>query len=119
MDEDHKLFLRCCMPLLKSRNAGVVLAVASVVQYIGPGNSLEEGLVGKALVRVMRNHREVQFVVLNNILALASASPAMFRKHIKDFYVSVHSPMSVCSDSSGVLLRVGCCRTLSPLLSES
>ncbi len=89
LDDDHKLLLRCVLPLLKSRNSGVVLAVASIYQYLGPGGNVEDSLVGKAVVRVMRNHREIQFVVLTNIAVMAAENPAMFRKYIKDFYVAV------------------------------
>lgn len=89
LDDDHKLLLRCVLPLLKSRNSGVVLAVASVYQYMGPGNSLEDGLIGRALVRTMRSHREIEFVMLSNIVSMAASNPGMFRKYIKDFYVAV------------------------------
>ena len=37
----------------------------------------------------MRNHREIQFVVLSNVVELARQTPDLFRKYIKDFYISV------------------------------
>ena len=37
----------------------------------------------------MRNYREVQFVVLSNVVELARQTPDLFRKYIKDFYISV------------------------------
>jgi hypothetical protein len=95
LDEDHKLLLRCVLPLLKSRNSGVVLAVASIYQYLGPGGNVEDSLVGKAVVRVMRNHREIEFVVLTNIAVMAAENPGMFRKYIKDFYVTVRAYMGL------------------------
>ena len=76
-------------PLLKSRNSGVVLAVASLFHYIGTGSSLEQEAVGRALVRVMRNHRGIQFIILSNISVFAATAPNMFRKYLKDFYAAV------------------------------
>jgi hypothetical protein len=50
---------------------------------------MELEAVGKALVRVMRNYRGIQYVLLTNISALAAVAPDMFRKYLKDFYAVV------------------------------
>ncbi len=92
LDEDHKLLLTTAFPLLKSRNSGVVVAVASLFHYLGSRSQMENEAVGKALVRVMRNHRGIQFVILNNIASLAATSPDTFRKYLKDFYAVVRAP---------------------------
>ncbi|PFX34388.1 AP-3 complex subunit beta-2 [Stylophora pistillata] len=63
MDPDHRLLLRTCKPLLQSRNAAVVMAVARVYHHLAPTN--EVGIVARSLVRLLRSHREVQSVVLN------------------------------------------------------
>jgi AP-3 complex subunit beta len=89
VDEDHRLLLQTTFPLLRSRNTGVVLAVASLYHYIGTQSPLEMEAVGKALVRVMRNHVGIEYVLLSNIAAMAASNPGMFRKHLKDFYVWV------------------------------
>ncbi len=54
LPEDHALLLRVSLVLLRSRNAGVVLAVAAMHQYIGDGNRVTQHKIGRALVRVMR-----------------------------------------------------------------
>lgn len=87
--EDHALLLRASLALLRSRNSGVVLAVAALHQYIGDGDKATQAKIGKALVRIMRTHREVQFVVLTNIVEFAKQSPDLFRKYLKDFFISV------------------------------
>ena len=38
LPEDHELVLRVTQPLLRSRNAGVVLSVAALHQYVGSGD---------------------------------------------------------------------------------
>ncbi len=91
LDEDHKLLLATAFPLLKSRNSGVVLAVASLFHYVGARTQLEMEAVGRALVRTMRNHRGIQYVILNNIASLAATSPDTFRKYLKDFYAVVRA----------------------------
>lgn len=45
--------------------------------------------IGRSLVRVMRNYREIQFVVLSNIVDLARTTPELFRRYLKDFYIGV------------------------------
>jgi AP-3 complex subunit beta len=39
LDSDHRLVLRSSLPLLKSRNAGVVLGVCSLHYYCGSHNA--------------------------------------------------------------------------------
>ena len=95
LPEDHALLLRASLVLLRSRNSGVVLAVAALHQYVGDGDKATQAKVGKALVRIMRTHREVQFVVLTNIVEFAKQSPDLFRKYIKDFFISVREGRGV------------------------
>ncbi len=59
LDPDHQLVLKSSLPLLKSRNSGVVLAVCTLHYYCGTYSSTTLALVAKALVRVLRNRREV------------------------------------------------------------
>ena len=66
-----------------------MLAVASLFHYLGTRSSMEQEAVGRALVRVMRNHRGIQFVILTNISVLAASAPNMFRTYLKDFYAAV------------------------------
>ncbi|KAJ8598604.1 hypothetical protein CTAYLR_001704, partial [Chrysophaeum taylorii] len=82
-DPDHRLALRSTLPLLKSRNAGVVLAVCSLHYYCGDASDQ----IGRALVRILRNKREIQYVVLKSIATMATERPAMFRKYLKEFFV--------------------------------
>lgn len=49
LEPDHRILLESCIPLLKSRNPSVVVAVAQLYQYCAPRT--ERHKVAKALVR--------------------------------------------------------------------
>ena len=51
IDHDHRLLLRSSLPLLKSRNASVVVGVVTLHYYCGSQNSGINLQMGKALVR--------------------------------------------------------------------
>ncbi|NXD25473.1 AP3B1 protein, partial [Spelaeornis formosus] len=69
MDPDHRLLLRNTKPLLQSRNAAVVMAVAQLYWHLAPKS--EAGVVSKSLVRLLRSNREVQYIVLQNIATMS------------------------------------------------
>lgn len=92
LDPDHRLVLKSSLPLLKSRNSGVVLAVCTLHYYCGTQSAATTHLIGKALVRVLRNHREVQFVLLMSINTMARERPDMFRPFLSDFFVKSTDP---------------------------
>ena len=74
VDPDHRLLLRSTLPLLKSRNSGVVLGVCSLHYYCGSRSSSTATQMGKALVRILKNSREIQYVVLTSIITMAEVS---------------------------------------------
>lgn len=92
LDPDHKLLLRSSLPLLKSRNCGVVLAVCSLHYYCGTQTEATCAQLGKSLVRISRNRREIAFVVLQAIAAMAWERPGMFRPFLPDFFVKATDP---------------------------
>ncbi|XP_043951612.1 AP-3 complex subunit beta-1 isoform X2 [Gambusia affinis] len=85
MDPDHRLLLRNTKPLLQSRNTAVVMAVAQLYWHLAPKH--EVSIVTKSLVRLLRSHREVQYVVLQNIATMSIQRKGMFEPHMKSFYV--------------------------------
>uniref|UniRef100_K3WFQ3 AP-3 complex subunit beta n=1 Tax=Globisporangium ultimum (strain ATCC 200006 / CBS 805.95 / DAOM BR144) TaxID=431595 RepID=K3WFQ3_GLOUD len=92
LDEDHRLLLRSSIPLLKSRNSAVVLAVATLHYYCGTHSVATSTLIGKSLVRIMRSQREIQYVVLSVIASMAASRPDMFRPFLQDFFVRATDP---------------------------
>ncbi|RNA11859.1 AP-3 complex subunit beta-2 [Brachionus plicatilis] len=93
MDPDHRLLLRVTKPLLQSRNSSVVMSVAQLYYYVAPRNEIP--LVAKALVRLLRSHREVQIIVLKNIVSMAQKNQHMFQPHHKSFYVHTSDSIHV------------------------
>mmetsp|Transcript_7924 Transcript_7924/g.17269 ORF Transcript_7924/g.17269 Transcript_7924/m.17269 type:complete len:1163 (-) Transcript_7924:567-4055(-) len=93
LNPDHRLALKSSLPLLKSRNAAVVLAVCSLHFYCGTQSIITAQQIGKALVRILRNRRETQFVVLSSINAMVRERPAMFRPFLSDFFVKASDPL--------------------------
>ena len=89
LHEDHRLLLRSSLPLLKSRNAGVVLAVCTLHYYCGVASVKVRSSLGKALVRIHRDRREIQYVVLASIRTLAQECPSAFSPFLNDFFVTV------------------------------
>jgi AP-3 complex subunit beta len=93
LDPDHRLLLKSSLPLLKSRNAGVVLGVASLHYYCGSRTSATTVQLGKALVRILKNHREIQFVVLTSIITMAQDQPSMFTPYLSEFFIKSTDPV--------------------------
>lgn len=92
LHEDHRLLLRSSLPLLKSRNAGVVLGVCSLHYYCGVASIQIRSALGKALVRIYHDRREIQFVVLNSIRSLVWECPSAFTPFLRDFFVKAMDP---------------------------
>lgn len=93
MDPDHRLLLRSTRPLLQSRNAAVVMAVAQLYHHSAPRS--EFPLAAKALVRLLRSHIEVQSIVLNAIASISSKNKGMFESYLKSFFVRTSDPTNV------------------------
>ncbi|KAE8285345.1 AP-3 complex subunit beta-1 [Larimichthys crocea] len=85
MDPDHRLLLRNTKPLLQSRNTAVVMCVAQLYWHLAPKH--EVNIVTKSLVRLLRSHREVQYIVLQNIATMSIQRKGMFEPFMKSFYV--------------------------------
>jgi AP-3 complex subunit beta len=89
---DHRLLLHSAMPLLKSRNAGVVLAVCSLQYYCGISSVKVRSAMGKALLRIHRDRREIQYVVLSSIRTLVAECPSAFAPFLNEFFVKAMDP---------------------------
>ncbi|XP_045074641.1 AP-3 complex subunit beta-2-like [Coregonus clupeaformis] len=93
MDPDHRLLLRNTKPLLQSRNAAVVMAVAQLYFHLAP--KAEVGVIAKALVRLMRSHSEVQYVVLQNVATMSIKRRGMFEPYLNSFYIRSTDPTQI------------------------
>ncbi|XP_076356504.1 LOW QUALITY PROTEIN: AP-3 complex subunit beta-2-like [Tachypleus tridentatus] len=93
MDPDHRMLLRNSKPLLQSRNAAVVMAVAQLYYYLSPRNEIN--IITKALIRLLHSHREIQSVVLTNIATLTVKHKGMFEPYMKSFFVRYSDPTHI------------------------
>jgi AP-3 complex subunit beta len=73
LDPDHRLLLKAVLPLLKSRNASVVMGVATLYFYLAPKDELP--IVARPLTRLLRSTKEIEFVALATIADMAAARP--------------------------------------------
>ncbi|VDM65268.1 unnamed protein product, partial [Strongylus vulgaris] len=102
-DVDLTLLLNSARPLLQSRNCSVVMAVTQLFYYIAPKAQLSQ--VARALVRLLRGPREVQYIVLLNIATICERNPVlpgtyaisknMFDPFLKSFFVRSSDPCFV------------------------
>ncbi|PIO66490.1 adaptin region [Teladorsagia circumcincta] len=92
-DVDLTLLLNSARPLLQSRNCSVVMAVTQLFYYTAPKAQLSQ--VARALVRLLRGPREVQYVVLLNIATICERNPNMFDPFLKSFFVRSSDPSFV------------------------
>uniref|UniRef100_A0A8D8PUZ3 AP-3 complex subunit beta n=1 Tax=Cacopsylla melanoneura TaxID=428564 RepID=A0A8D8PUZ3_9HEMI len=93
LDPDHRLLLKNAKPLLQSRNAAVVMAVAQLFHHLAPRR--EVAIIARALVRLLRASREVQTIVLTTIVSLAIKRKALFVPYLKSFFVRSSDPTHV------------------------
>ncbi|KAI0380158.1 ARM repeat-containing protein [Hypomontagnella monticulosa] len=85
LDPDLVLFLNAIRPLLQSRNAGVVVAVARCYMDIGTPEYAKTS-VGP-LVALLRGAQDIQQVALYNIVSVCLAHPESFVKYASHFLV--------------------------------
>ncbi|XP_060617604.2 AP-3 complex subunit beta-1 isoform X1 [Anolis sagrei] len=116
MDQDHRLLIRNTKPLLQSRNAAVVMAVAQLYWHVAPKS--EAGIIAKSLVRLLRSNREVQYVVLQNIATMSIQHKGMFEPHLKSFYVRSTDPTMIKTLKLEILTNLANEANISTLLRE-
>ncbi|XP_060746354.1 AP-3 complex subunit beta-1 isoform X2 [Tachysurus vachellii] len=116
MDPDHRLLLRNIKPLLQSRNTAVVMAVAQLYWHVAPKHELN--IVSKSLVRLLRSHREVQYIVLQNIATMSIQKKGMFEIFLKSFYVRSTDPTHIKTLKLEILTNLANEANISTILRE-
>ncbi|XP_049791279.1 AP-3 complex subunit beta-2 [Schistocerca nitens] len=116
LDPDHRLLLRNAKPLLQSRNASVVMAVAQLYHHLAPRS--EVNVVAKALIRLLRSHREVQSVVLNCIASISTLRKGMFEPFLKSFFVRTSDPTHIKLLKLEILTNLATETSISVILRE-
>ncbi|XP_044132040.1 AP-3 complex subunit beta-1 isoform X2 [Bufo gargarizans] len=116
MDPDHRLLLRNTKPLLQSRNAAVVVAVAQLYWHLAPKS--ETISIAKSLVRVLHSHREVQYIVLQNIATMSIQRKGLFEPFLKSFYILSTDPTMIKTLKLDIMTNLATEATISTLLRE-
>ncbi|EDW62680.1 AP-3 complex subunit beta-2 [Drosophila virilis] len=116
IDLDHRLLLRQTKPLLQSRNASVVMAVAQLYHHVAPRNEVQ--LIAKALIRLLRSHKEVQSVVLNCIASMSGRRKIIFEPHLKSFFVRTSDPTHIKLLKLDILTNLASASSISLILRE-
>ncbi|KAK7116839.1 AP-3 complex subunit beta-2-like isoform X2 [Littorina saxatilis] len=116
MDPDHRLLLRQAKPLLNSRNSAVVMAVAQLYHHCAP--KAEVGTVAKSLIRLLRSHQELQYVVLSNVATMTTKRKGMFEPYLKSFYVRSSDPLHIKLLKLEILTNLATETNISTILRE-
>lgn len=116
VDLDHRLLLRQTKPLLQSRNASVVMAVAQLYHHVAPRQEVQ--IIAKALIRLLRSHKEVQSVVLTCIASMSTKRKAIFEPHIKSFFVRTSDPTHIKLLKLEILTNLASAASISLILRE-
>lgn len=85
LDPDLELLLKACQPLLQSRNAAVVVAVARAYLYLGTPEYLMQA-VGP-LVSLLRSAGDIQHIALYNVVQVCLLHPEPFVQYYTHFLV--------------------------------
>ncbi|XP_018329494.1 AP-3 complex subunit beta-2 isoform X2 [Agrilus planipennis] len=116
LDPDHRLLLRSTRPLLQSRNAAVVMAVAQLYHHCAPKS--EGPLAARALVRILRSHVEVQSIVLDSIASISSQKKELFQPYIKNFFIRTSDPTRIKVLKLDILTNLATESNVSTILRE-
>ncbi|XP_032671676.1 AP-3 complex subunit beta-2 isoform X2 [Odontomachus brunneus] len=116
LDPDHRLLLRNTKPLLQSRNASVVMAVSQLYHHAAPRS--EVMTAAKALIRLLRGHREVQSVVLHCIASISITRKGMFEPFLKSFFVRTSDPTHIKLLKLDILTNLATETSISVILRE-
>ncbi|KAI9230538.1 MAG: adaptin N terminal region-domain-containing protein [Piptocephalis tieghemiana] len=81
---DLLLLLTSTAPLLHSQNAGVVLAAAALLYYLGTPS--HQALIARPLLRLLDGEPEPQDLILRNILVITKESPHLFLPFLSRLY---------------------------------
>jgi AP-3 complex subunit beta len=118
INSDHRLLLKATIPLLQSRNSGVVIAVAMLHFATAPEKEIKSTGVAKAMIRCSRIGREHAYIFLSSIESIASGRPKLFRPFLKEFYVNGSDTGFVRNLKLDIMTHIACRENVFPILTE-
>eukprot|EP00817_Percolomonadidae_sp_ATCC50343_P003447 CAMPEP_0117426374 /NCGR_PEP_ID=MMETSP0758-20121206/6510_1 /TAXON_ID=63605 /ORGANISM="Percolomonas cosmopolitus, Strain AE-1 (ATCC 50343)" /LENGTH=735 /DNA_ID=CAMNT_0005211523 /DNA_START=144 /DNA_END=2351 /DNA_ORIENTATION=+ len=116
IDPDHRFLLRSTLPLLKTNNNSVVLAVASLYYHVAPVE--EHKLFVNGLLRNVLHSREYQYVSLANIATIAKEYPILFKDKLSFFFVFSSDPLFIKKLKLEILTLLASEKNIHTILAE-
>ncbi|EIW57778.1 uncharacterized protein TRAVEDRAFT_169778 [Trametes versicolor FP-101664 SS1] len=104
VDSDLALLLTSVEPLFQSQNPAVVLGVARAFYYLGPSSDLPK--IVPPLLRLLHISREIERVVLTNLVLISSSLSEVLAKSYTQFLVRADDPRQVKKDKVHLLRSV-------------
>ncbi|KTW30851.1 hypothetical protein T552_00562 [Pneumocystis carinii B80] len=93
LNKDLNMLLTSIIPLLRSRNSSVIMAACKILYHIGPLTKKSE--LVKALIYLLKESPDIQYIVLTNIIAIAIKYPAFFSPFYKHFFIYPSDSQSI------------------------
>ena len=93
LDPDLELFLKASKPLLSSRNSAVIVSAARCFLHLGTPDYVEAAI--GPLVALLRSPQDIQYVAMNNIIAVCLVRPQSFVRYVGHFLVRAIDPPDV------------------------
>ena len=100
-DPDLDLLLRSIQPLLQSRNAAVIVAVARCFFYLGDASHV--ALSAGPLLSTLRAPPDIHTLTISTILAIVQRHPAPFVPYATHFLLSAADPLPLATRKLAVL----------------
>ncbi|KIM40525.1 hypothetical protein M413DRAFT_72858 [Hebeloma cylindrosporum] len=104
MDKDVKLLLDSVEPVFQSRNPAVILGATKVIFYAAPPSYWPKFV--HPLMRLLTTSREVERVVLVDLLIITKRAPELFAPYYTRFLARADDLTQVKKDKIRLLLRV-------------
>ncbi|KAH9481592.1 AP-3 complex subunit beta-2 [Psilocybe cubensis] len=104
LDKDVKLLLESVLPVLQSRNPAVVMAAARVLFHAGPYRYWLKFV--QPLLRLLDTSKEVERVVLVDLIAICKTAPELFSPYYTRFLIRSDDISAVKKDKIKILLLV-------------
>lgn len=92
------------------------MCVAQLYHHIAPKNDVN--VVAKALIRLLRSHKEVQSVVLTCVASMSVNRKSIFESYLKSFFVRTSDPTHIKLLKLDILTNLATEANISTILRE-
>ncbi|KAJ7516116.1 hypothetical protein O6H91_22G043400 [Diphasiastrum complanatum] len=115
-NRDVRSLLQCTLPLLSSRNSGVVVAASAIHWMLAAKQEIK--IIIKPLLFLLRSSPDSQYVVLSNIAMLVEAMPDLFENQYEDLFIRASDADHVRALKLDILVSIATESSISAILQE-